>query len=125
MVSYTSTFKAAAVQAEPVWLDADATIEKAIKIMDEAASNGAQLIAFPEVFIPGYPFWAWMGDQKWGLKFLLKYHENSLELGDERMRRAPCWAGFGATSSARSPARAMSGRPCALPSPIRSPWPGG
>ncbi|SCB50437.1 carbon-nitrogen hydrolase family protein [Rhizobium multihospitium] len=87
MVSYTSTFKAAAVQAEPVWLDADATIEKAIKIMDEAASNGAQLIAFPEVFIPGYPFWAWMGDQKWGLKFLLKYHENSLELGDERMRR--------------------------------------
>jgi len=87
MVSYVSKFKAAAVQAEPVWLDADATIEKSIGIIEEAARNGAKLVAFPEVFIPGYPFWSWIGDQRWGLKFLLKYHENSLELGDERMGR--------------------------------------
>lgn len=87
MVSYVGNFKVAAVQAEPVWLDADATIEKSIALIEEAARNDARLIAFPEVFIPGYPFWSWIGDQKWGFKFLLKYHENSLELGDERMRR--------------------------------------
>ena len=87
MTSYIGRFKAAAVQVEPVWLDADATIEKAIGLIEEAARNDARIIAFPEVFIPGYPYWAWIGDVKWGLKFLERYHENSLELGDERMRR--------------------------------------
>jgi aliphatic nitrilase len=87
MVSYQGTFVGAAVQAEPVWLDADRTIAKSIGYIEEAAGNGARIIAFPEVFIPGYPYWAWIGDQKWGFDFLLRYHENSLELGDERMQR--------------------------------------
>jgi aliphatic nitrilase len=55
MVEYTSAFKAAVVQAEPVWLDADATIDKSIALIEEAARAGAQLIAFGETFIPGYP----------------------------------------------------------------------
>jgi nitrilase len=54
MPSYQSIFKAAAVQAEPVWLDADATISKSIHVVEEAARAGAAFIAFPEVFIPGY-----------------------------------------------------------------------
>jgi predicted amidohydrolase len=87
MSSYQGKFTAAAVQAEPVWMDADATIDKSIGLIEEAARNGASLVAFPEVFIPGYPFFAWLGDPKWGFQFLLKYHENSLELGDDRMRR--------------------------------------
>jgi nitrilase len=87
MVSFTGKLVGAAVQAEPVWMDADATIDKSIAIIEEAARNGAELIAFPEVFIPGYPFWPWIGDQQWGFKYLIQYHENSLELGDERMRR--------------------------------------
>lgn len=86
-ISYTGKFRAATVQAEPVWLDADATIDKSIAMIEEAARNDANIIAFPEVFIPGYPYWAWIGDQKWGFKFLQRYHENSLELGDERMQR--------------------------------------
>lgn len=87
MVSYHGSFIAAAVQAEPVWLDADATIEKSIALIETAARRDAQIIAFPEVFIPGYPYWAWIGDQKWGFNYLLRYHDNSLELGDERMQR--------------------------------------
>nr|ABD98457.1 nitrilase [Acidovorax facilis] len=87
MVSYNSKFLAATVQAEPVWLDADATIDKSIGIIEEAAQKGASLIAFPEVFIPGYPYWAWLGDVKYSLSFTSRYHENSLELGDDRMRR--------------------------------------
>lgn len=87
MVSYNSKFLAATVQAEPVWLDADATIDKSIGIIEEAAQKGASLIAFPEVFIPGYPHWAFLGDVKYSLSFTSRYHENSLELGDDRMRR--------------------------------------
>lgn len=53
-------FKAAAVQTSPVFLDVDKTIDKAISFIKEAAGNGAQLIAFPEVFVAGYPYWNWI-----------------------------------------------------------------
>jgi nitrilase len=53
MVTYTNKLRAATVQAEPVWFDAAATVEKAISLIREASANNAQLIAFPEVFIPG------------------------------------------------------------------------
>ena len=52
-------FKIAAVQRSPVFLDRDATIEKACAAIDEAASNGAQLVLFPEAFVPAYPDWLW------------------------------------------------------------------
>ena len=87
MPSYNSTVKAACVQAEPVWLNADATIAKSIQFIEQAARAGAQLIAFPEVFIPGYPWWIWLDDQKWGMQFIVPHHENALEVGDARMER--------------------------------------
>ncbi|PRD43635.1 aliphatic nitrilase [Phyllobacterium phragmitis] len=55
-------FKAAAVQASPVYLDAAATARKAADLISEAAGNGARLVVFPEVFIPGYPYWNWITD---------------------------------------------------------------
>jgi nitrilase len=53
-------FKAAAVQAAPVFLDTDATVEKVCTLIEEAARNGAKLVAFPEVFVAGYPYWSWL-----------------------------------------------------------------
>jgi nitrilase len=55
-------FLAAAVQAAPVFLNADETVAKAARLIAEAASNGAQLVAFPEAFVPGYPYWSWITD---------------------------------------------------------------
>jgi nitrilase len=51
-------FKAAAVHAAPVFLDKTATTAKAISIMREAARAGAELVAFPETYIPAFPVWA-------------------------------------------------------------------
>lgn len=53
-------FKAAAVQTSPVFLNAQKTAEKAVAMIAEASSNGASLVAFPEVFIAGYPYWNWI-----------------------------------------------------------------
>src|SRR5437879_833578 len=50
---------AAAVQGTPVFLDREATVEKSIGLIKEAASDGAGLVVFPETFIPTYPDWVW------------------------------------------------------------------
>ncbi|MFE7636906.1 carbon-nitrogen hydrolase family protein [Kitasatospora sp. NPDC057518] len=52
-------FTAAAVQAAPVYLDPAATVDKAVALIHEAAGHGAELVVFPEVFVPGYPYWNW------------------------------------------------------------------
>ena len=49
----------AAVQAAPVFLDREATIEKVGTLTKEAAAAGARLVAFPEGFVPTYPDWVW------------------------------------------------------------------
>ncbi len=54
------TVRAAAVQSEPVILDREATTHKACRLIEEAADHGAQLIVFPEAYIPLYPDdWSW------------------------------------------------------------------
>lgn len=52
--------KVAAVQTAPVYLDPSATVDKACALIAEAAGNGAKLVAFPEVFVAGYPYWNWL-----------------------------------------------------------------
>ncbi|MBO0875356.1 MAG: carbon-nitrogen hydrolase family protein, partial [Pseudonocardia sp.] len=41
----------------PVWLDREATVRKACELIREAGSAGADLVGFPENFIPGHPSW--------------------------------------------------------------------
>jgi aliphatic nitrilase len=42
-----------------VFLDTDATVAKACSLIAEAGAAGARLVVFPEVFVPGYPYWNW------------------------------------------------------------------
>lgn len=80
-------FKAAAVQAAPAFLDLEGSVAKAIRLIEEAAPNGAKLIAFPECWIPGYPFWIWLGSPAWGMQFVQRYFDNSMTAGGPEMEQ--------------------------------------
>ncbi len=51
--------KIAIAQASPVLLDRQETLNRAITLVEQAASEGAGLVVFPEAFISGYPAWIW------------------------------------------------------------------
>jgi aliphatic nitrilase len=62
-------------------MDLQGTIDKTVGLIEQAARNGAGLIAFPETWIPGYPWFIWLGAPAWGLQFIPRYHANSLVVG--------------------------------------------
>lgn len=79
-------FKAAAVQTSPVFLNVEKTIDKAVTFIKEAHANGAQLIAFPEVFVAGYPYWNWVMTPVQGSKWYEQLYKNSVAVTDESMK---------------------------------------
>ncbi len=86
----TTRYTAAVVQHPPVFLDRDATVERAVGLIGEAAANGAAIVAFPEAFLPGYPVWihgaaGW--DDPLGKRLHAQLAANSLEVGGEALRR--------------------------------------
>jgi nitrilase len=52
-----STVKVAAIQAAPVFLDLEASLDKAEGLIRTATDHGAQLLVFPEAFLPAWPAW--------------------------------------------------------------------
>ena len=80
-------FKAAAVQAAPVFLDTDATVDKACALIAEAASNGARLVAFPEVFVAGYPYWSWVMNPIEGSPWFERLARSAIEIPGPEIRK--------------------------------------
>lgn len=80
-------FKAATVQTAPVFLNVEKTIDKAISFVKEAANNGAKLIAFPEVFVAGYPYWNWIMTPVQGSKWYEELYKNSVDVAGPDIKR--------------------------------------
>ena len=74
--------RGAAVQAAPVFLDRDATLSKAVGLIEEAGANGAQIVGFPEGFIPAHPIWFHFhaGTGSIGTRLSTELFRNSIEV---------------------------------------------
>lgn len=71
--------RVAVVQKPPVFLDRTNTIALAVDAVGQAAGAGAQLVVFPETFIPGYPAWIWRLRPGTDMALCEKLHAQLLE----------------------------------------------
>jgi len=82
--------KVAIIQEAPYVLDKVRTIKKAAELINKVAEQGAQLIVFPEAFIPGYPAWIWRlrpgGDWGTSEEIHVRLLKNSVDLSSNDLK---------------------------------------
>lgn len=92
MKDLKSICRIAVAQAEPILFDKNACVKKAVSIICEAADNHAELIVFPELFIPGYPYGMTFGftvghRNEDGRKDWKRYYDHSIVVPGEETRQ--------------------------------------
>ena len=85
--------RVAIIQHPPVFLNLNESVEKARQLIVEAANDGANIICFPETWLPGYPIWldvcpgAGLWDHPPAKSLFSLLYDNSVELGDAHLER--------------------------------------
>lgn len=94
--------KVAAVQASPVWMDAKGTLEKTIALIEDAGRQDIELLAFGEVWLPGYPFSVWLQPPMVSMEIVMAHRANAITVDGPEMRavgeaakRAGTWVMLG------------------------------
>ncbi len=77
----------AAAHVAPVFLELDATVEKACSVISEAAAHGAQLVAFPETFIPAFPVWSALRSPIYNHDLFCRLAANSIRVDGPEIAR--------------------------------------
>ena len=82
--------KAAVIQKPPKLLDRQETIKGALASIEEATGAGADLLVFPEAFVPGYPSWIWRlepgGDMTLGADIHQRLRQNAVDLSKDHIQ---------------------------------------
>ena len=72
--------RVAAAQVAPVLMDREATVEKTCRVIEEVGRKKAQLVVFPETFIPGFPYWRGvLPISRWS-ELMVEYQKNALTI---------------------------------------------
>src|SRR5687768_6218820 len=98
----------AVVQAAPILLDRERTLQRVVDYIDEAAAGGARLVAFPEAFVSGYPTWIWRLRPGGDMKVVTEIHAHAVASAidltrddlapvREAARRNEIWVALGIT----------------------------
>ncbi|KAI8711285.1 CN hydrolase domain-containing protein [Fusarium sp. LHS14.1] len=77
--------KVAVVQAETCWFNVEAAVEKTCALIAEACANSAELVAFPELWIPGYTNFSYAHVQKMCNEYMRTYFRNSASVDSKHM----------------------------------------
>lgn len=86
MITYPS-FKVAAMHVSPIFLDTEKTIDKVCALIDEAASAGAELIVFPEAFVPAFPLWSSVRAPIFNHDFFRRLASNAVRVPGPEVKR--------------------------------------
>src|SRR5438045_9212057 len=80
-----SKVKVAVVQTPPVYLDREKTVELACRKIAEAASQGAELVAFTETWLAGYPYWTegWASKLQEWIPVRVRFYDTALLIPSE------------------------------------------
>jgi nitrilase len=104
-----TTVTVAAVQATPVFLDRDATVDRLVAHIAEAAAAGAQLVVFPEAVVPGYPDWVWRRPAWSDATWYRRLHDQAVDIPGPATKRLgdaardfQTWVAVGVTERTRS-----------------------
>ncbi|MBZ5540523.1 MAG: carbon-nitrogen hydrolase family protein [Acidobacteriia bacterium] len=84
-----ASVKVAVVQTPPVFLDLDKSIDRACQKIAEAAGNGAELVAFTETWLAGYPYWGegWESKLQNWIPVRVRFYDNALLIPGEDTER--------------------------------------
>lgn len=80
MSHFAGSIKAAAVHSAAPFLDLDAGVELAIDYIHQAGRQGSHIVAFPETYLPGYPYWIWSHISKRSAPLYAELFHNSVDL---------------------------------------------
>lgn len=80
-------YRVACVQAAPAYFDKEAGVEKTVRFIDQAARSGVKLLAFPECWIPGYPWWAWLDAPVVGMGYVQRHFNNCIAADGPELQR--------------------------------------
>ena len=80
-----SKVKVAVVQTPPVYLDREKTVDLACRKIAEAAAQGAELIAFTETWLAGYPYWTegWGSNLAEWIPTRIRFYDNAVLIPSE------------------------------------------
>ena len=95
------TLRVAAAQIAPVYLNLHASVARACDTIQAAGGEGAELVVFPETFLPGYPYFVITHDPTETTPFLTRLRENAVEIPSPATERL-CKAARDAAKEDRS-----------------------